>query len=81
LTPPGTEVAATDDPAKDPEPDPKPDLDPEPVPSKLTVVQFLKRSSQKPGIDGLIRSLYSSKVMSFEEWKKETDDLLKKKTL
>jgi hypothetical protein len=52
-----------------------------PVSSKLTVLQFLKRSPQKSGIDGLIRSLYSSEVMSFEEWEQKIEALLKKRTL
>jgi hypothetical protein len=68
---------------KPPEPEIPPtdesDNAPEPVPFKLTVGQFLKRSPQKPGIDGLIRSLYSSKIMSLEEWEKEIESLLKKK--
>jgi hypothetical protein len=51
------------------------------IPSKLTVSQFLNRSPQKSAIDGLVRSLYSSEVMSFEEWAKKIDALLKKKTL
>jgi hypothetical protein len=51
----------------------------EPLPPRLTVLQFLKRAPQKSGIDGLIRSLYSSRVMSFEEWEKEIETLLKKR--
>jgi hypothetical protein len=79
--PPETEIPPADERTDNPDPnaDPDPKNDPEPVPLKLTAGQFLKRSPQKPGIDGLIRSLYSSKIMSFEEWEKEIETLLKKK--
>jgi hypothetical protein len=52
---------------------------PKPVSQNLTVGQFLKRSPKKSEIDGLIRSLYSSRIMTFEEWNKEISSLLKKK--
>jgi hypothetical protein len=45
----------------------------------LTVGQFLKRSPQRQEIDGLIRSLYSSNIMTLEKWNHEIDTLLKKK--
>jgi hypothetical protein len=50
-----------------------------PIPQKLTAGQFLKRSPKRADIDGLIRSLYSSKIMTFEEWDTEIFALLKKK--
>jgi hypothetical protein len=52
---------------------------PEALPSKLTAGQFLMRSPKRPEIDGLLRALHKTKVMSLEEWEKETASLLKKK--
>jgi hypothetical protein len=45
-----------------------------PVPRSMTVGQYLERFP-KPGIDGLIRSLYSKKTASKEEWEKIINDL------
>jgi hypothetical protein len=53
--------------------------EPKPLPKKLTVGQFLKQSPKRADIDGLIRSLYSSRTMTFEEWDTEISSLLKKK--
>jgi hypothetical protein len=46
---------------------------------KLTVSQFLNLSPQKPGIDGLIRSLHSTEINTFGEWKEKIELLLKRK--
>jgi hypothetical protein len=78
--PPETEIPETDNPDDTPDDNHGDDPDPGPVPPNLTVFQFLKRSPQKPGIGGLIRSLHSSEIKSFEEWEKETASLLKKRT-
>jgi hypothetical protein len=48
------------------------------MPVKMTVGQYLKRNPQSAGISDLIRSLYSTKVMSFEEWRSTVNTLLKK---
>lgn len=47
-------------------------------PSKLTVDQYLKYAPQSAGIGELVRSLYKTKVMSFEEWESTVKTLLKK---
>jgi hypothetical protein len=47
-------------------------------PSKLTADQYLKRAPQGAGIDELVRSLYKTKIMSFEEWEDTVKALLKK---
>jgi hypothetical protein len=50
--------------------------------TKMTAGQYLKRSPRLAGdggIGGLVRSLYSSKVMRFEEWDAAVETLLKKK--
>jgi hypothetical protein len=46
---------------------------------KMTADQYLKRAPQGAGIGELVRSLYKTKIMSFEEWEKTIKDLLKKK--
>jgi hypothetical protein len=51
----------------------------EPVnPSKMTVDQYLKRAPQRAGIGELIRSLYKTKILGFEEWENTVKALLKK---
>jgi hypothetical protein len=51
----------------------------EPVnPSKMTVGQYLKRAPQGAGIGELVRSLYKTKIMSFEEWENTANTLLEK---
>jgi hypothetical protein len=67
------------------EPPPSPDGQnqdgdkPAPVnPSKLTADQYLKRAPQGAGIGELVRSLYKTKIMSFEEWEDMVKALLKK---
>ncbi len=57
-------------------------------PSKLTVDQYLKRATQgaalqsaallSAGISELVRSLYRTKILSFEEWNDTVKALLKK---
>lgn len=50
----------------------------EPVmPSKMTVDQYLKRAPQGDGIGELVKSLYRTKIMSFEEWGNTVKTLLK----
>jgi hypothetical protein len=48
------------------------------LPSKMTVDQFLKRSPQGESNNGLIRSLYKTRIMSFGEWDNTVKTLLKK---
>jgi hypothetical protein len=48
------------------------------TPSKLTADQYLKRAPQGAGIGELVRSLYRTKIMSFEEWESTVKALLKK---
>jgi hypothetical protein len=45
---------------------------------KLTVDQYLKHAPQRAGIGELVRSLYRTKIMSFEEWESTVKVLLKK---
>jgi hypothetical protein len=45
---------------------------------KLTADQYLKRDPQGAGIGELVRSLYKTKIMSFEEWEGTVKALLKK---
>jgi hypothetical protein len=45
---------------------------------KMMVDQYLKRSPQGAGIGELVRSLYKTKIMSFEEWESTVKTLLKK---
>jgi hypothetical protein len=45
---------------------------------KMMVDQYLKRSPQGAGVGELVRSLYKTKIMSFEEWESAVKDLLKK---
>jgi hypothetical protein len=45
---------------------------------KMMVDQYLKRSPQGADISELIRSLYKTKIMSFEEWESTVIALLKK---
>jgi hypothetical protein len=45
---------------------------------KMTVDQYLKRVPQGAGIGELVRSLYKTKIMSFEEWESTVKVLLKK---
>jgi hypothetical protein len=47
-------------------------------PQKMTVDQYLKRAPQGAGIGELVRSLYKTKIMSFEEWGSTVKTLLKK---
>ena len=47
-------------------------------PSKLTADQYLKRAPQGAGIGELVRSLYKTKIMSFEDWESTVKALLKK---
>jgi hypothetical protein len=48
-----------------------------PLPRSMTVGQYLKRfPNQKPGVEGLLRSLYSQKTASKEDWDKIATDLL-----
>jgi hypothetical protein len=46
---------------------------------KLTVEQYLRRAVKDQSIADLIRSLHRTKAMSFAEWEKQTEALLKKK--
>ena len=47
-----------------------------PIPRSMTVGQYLKRfPNKKPGIEGLLKSLYSKKAASKEEWEKIINDL------
>ncbi|MDR1219692.1 MAG: hypothetical protein LBK73_08805 [Treponema sp.] len=48
------------------------------VHQKMMVDQYLKRSPQGAGVGELVRSLYKTKIMSFEEWESAVKDLLKK---
>jgi hypothetical protein len=48
-------------------------------PVKLTADQYLKQVSVKEGIAGLVRAMYGTKIMSFEEWGKTVNALLKRK--
>jgi hypothetical protein len=48
------------------------------MPAKMTVDQYLRRSPQGNGIDGLIRSLNRTKIMSFAEWEATVKNLRKK---
>jgi hypothetical protein len=45
---------------------------------KMTADQYLKRAPQGVGIGELVRSLYRTKIMSFEEWENTVKALLKK---
>ncbi|MDR2445898.1 MAG: hypothetical protein LBD58_01190 [Treponema sp.] len=45
---------------------------------KMTADQYLKRAPQGAGIGELVRSLYKTKIMSFEEWESTVKALLKK---
>jgi hypothetical protein len=47
---------------------------------KMTADQFLKRAPQGSGIGELVRSLYKTKIMGFEEWESTVKSLLKKQT-
>jgi hypothetical protein len=49
-------------------------------PGKLTAEQYLREAGLDQGISGLIRSLHRTKVLTFEEWGRQTDSLLRKKT-
>jgi hypothetical protein len=44
---------------------------------KMTADQYLKRAPQGAGIGELVRSLYKTKIMNFEEWEKTVKTLLK----
>jgi hypothetical protein len=62
---------------------PSPDGEKKPaVPSKLTVGQYFKHAPQGAahgaGISELVRSLYRTKIMSFEEWETTVKALLEK---
>ena len=46
--------------------------------SKLTVGQYLNRAPQDAGIGELVRALYKTKILSFEEWETTVKALLKK---
>jgi hypothetical protein len=48
------------------------------VRQKITVDQYLKRAPREAGIGELVRSLYKTKIMSFEEWEDTVKALLKK---
>jgi hypothetical protein len=50
------------------------------TPALLTVEQYLWKAKQDKAIADLVRSLRKTKVMTFEEWERETAALLKKKT-
>ena len=50
-----------------------------PQDKKLTVEQYLRRAIKDQAIADLIRSLHRTKAMSFAEWEKQTEALLKKK--
>jgi hypothetical protein len=45
----------------------------------MTVDQYLRKASREAGISGLLRSLYSSKIMSFSEWDAAAEKLVGKK--
>jgi hypothetical protein len=45
---------------------------------KMTADQYLKRAPQDAGVGELVRSLYKTKIMSFEEWETTVKALLKK---
>jgi hypothetical protein len=45
---------------------------------KMTADQYLKRAPKSAGIGGLVRSLYRTKIMDFEEWENTVEALLKK---
>jgi hypothetical protein len=68
-------------PGNTPPPEQKPGADKKeaPVmPSKMTVDQYLKRAPQGAGISDLVRSLYKTKIMSYEDWENTVKTLLKK---
>jgi hypothetical protein len=44
----------------------------------MTVDQYLKRVPQGAGIGELVRSLYKTMIMTFEEWETTVKTLLKK---
>jgi hypothetical protein len=44
---------------------------------KMTADRYLKRAPQGVGIGELVRSLYKTKIMSFEEWESTVKALLK----
>jgi hypothetical protein len=45
---------------------------------KMTADQYLKRAPRGVGIGGLVRSLYKTHIMSFEEWENTVKTLLSK---
>lgn len=45
----------------------------------MNVDRFLRRVPQEQGINDLIRSLYSSKIQSFKQWKSTLNSILNKK--
>jgi ribosomal protein S16 len=45
---------------------------------KMTVDRYLKRVPQGAGIGELVRSLYKTTIMTFEEWETTVKTLLKK---
>ncbi|GHU65067.1 hypothetical protein FACS189447_03340 [Spirochaetia bacterium] len=47
------------------------------LPRSMTIGQYLDRFP-KPEIDGLLRSLYSKKAASYEEWEQIIKDLVSK---
>ncbi|MDR0637910.1 MAG: hypothetical protein LBG27_03235 [Spirochaetaceae bacterium] len=48
------------------------------VRQKMTADQYLGRAPQGAGIGELVRSLYKTKIMSFEDWESTVKALLKK---
>jgi hypothetical protein len=48
------------------------------MPSKMTVDQYLKRAPQSAGISELVKSLYKTKITSYEDWEKTIKALLGK---
>jgi hypothetical protein len=50
------------------------------TPAPLTADQYLRRAGQDGAVSGLIRSLHKTDIMSFEDWERETSELLKKRT-
>jgi len=49
-------------------------------PALLTVDQYLRKATQDGSISDLVRSLYRTEVMTFEEWEHKVTALLRKQT-
>jgi hypothetical protein len=45
----------------------------------MTVEQYLKRAPKDAGIGGLLKSLYKTKIMGFDEWENTLKTLLSKR--